>query len=523
MISRTVSRTDLSDVTQSSSLMHTLGAVARELDEAYFQMDRLKDLWSLDKASGSDLDARAKDIQPAVLTRTLSRASVGGVIFSRAGTTGTITIPSGTLVKTGDGVVFRTAVQTQILTGNTDSVLTSIVAVERGADGNVDPNTVIKFGSKIPGVDSVTNPSATTQGRDEETDDSFRERLKAYIRSLDRTTPHAQEFAAIGVEEESGKVVVFAHLFEDPVDNGETILYIDDGLGTAEETLLSTPSGDISELAASSGGQQLITDNGEGLFLINMIGRDFTVAGADPSNNGTFTVLDVPTANTIIVDNGSGIAETPGSATWTMGPEIVTRGLVGPPADSAVGGEEYLNLDSYPVKVEVAPVITSSTRGALTLGTDVFLDPATGLLYFDPPLVATEVITASYTYFTGLIKEVQNVIYGDENDRENFPGYRAGGVRCRVLSPTVVSVSVEATLIFDEGVDAADVIADAETAVSEYINTLGISNDVVRNEIIDRVMGVPGIVDMNLILPSANVTILDDQIARALSANIDIS
>ena len=524
-VSRTVSRTDLSDVTDSSGFKHFLAAFSREIDEAYYQMDRLKDLFDLDKASGIDLDERAKNIQPATLTRTLSRAAAGGVIFTRATTIGTITIASGTVVKTASGILFQTTVQTQILAGGTDSVLTGIAASERGVSGNVDPGTIVKFGSTIPGVDSVTNPAATLQGRDEEGDDAFRSRIKEFIKSLARSTVDALEFVALGVVDDSGKEVIFSHLFEDPLDAGKGILYIDDGFGTAEETLVSSPDGDISDISASAGGEQTITDNGEGLFLTSMIGRDFVIAGALAANNGTHIILDVPTANTVVIDNGTGTAETPGSATWDVGPEIVTRGLAGPPPGSAVGGEEFLLLDNKPVKTEALPAltVTSSTRGALVLNTDVYLNPSAGRLYFTPALAAAEVITAEYTYFSGLISAVQKVVDGDENDRDNFPGYRAGGINIRVLTPDVVVVAVEATLIFEEGVDASGVIASAETVVSEYINNLGISKDVVRNELIEQIMGVVGVHDLTLVLPASNVPILDDEIPRSLAANISIT
>ena len=108
MIARVVTRTALSDVADSSSKKQMLAAAAREDDEIYFQMENLLTLFSIDTATGDDLDERAAEIQPAIITRSLANKATGTVVFSRAGTTGTDNIPIGTVVKTTDGTSFQT-------------------------------------------------------------------------------------------------------------------------------------------------------------------------------------------------------------------------------------------------------------------------------------------------------------------------------------------------------------------------------------------------------------------------------
>jgi uncharacterized phage protein gp47/JayE len=455
MISRVVTRTRLSDVADSSSVKHVLAAASRSDDEQYYQMSLLLQLFSIDTAQGEDLDERAKDIQPAVVTRREAVKATGVVVFSRAGTTGTVTIPIGTKVKTADGVIFTTTsvgtitpTSPEKISGHgvgRDSNDVAVVAEQPGTSGNVIADTIIKFDTKPVGVDEVTNQAALVNGLDEETDSSFRNRLKAFVASLARCTVSALEVNVIGQSDPtSGQTILFAKVVEDIVNRGDVILYIDDGTGAAES-----------------------------------------------------------------VDTVTG--------------ENVTEGLAGPPPDSAVGGEERLNLNEYPIK-EVDPItISSSIRGALTINVEYYLNPASGQINFDPPLVATEVITASYTYYTGLIKLAQTVVDGDPNDRITYPGLRAAGVLVRVRTPQILLQTITATLTVAEGYDFLDTKDLVIQAIKDYINNLNISDDVIRNQLINQVMDVPGLNDILLTAPANNIAILDDQLARTQDANITIT
>lgn len=234
MINKVVSRTALSDITDASVVKHVLAASARELDEVYFQMTNLQSVFSIDTAEGDDLDARAREVLPGVLTRNQATKSTGFVTFSRQGTTGTVNIPQGTRVKTGDGIEFETTATGTIADGFTSSGDVAAVAVVAGAAGNVAAGTVIKFDAKPPGVDAVTNNANFVFGEDKESDADFRNRIRDFIATLPRSTVRALEFAAEQVSISTGQRVRFAHAFEDPVNRGEVVLYIDDGAGTTE-------------------------------------------------------------------------------------------------------------------------------------------------------------------------------------------------------------------------------------------------------------------------------------------------
>ncbi len=460
MIAKVVTRSALSDLTDSGAVRHILTAVAREVDDGYYQLTRVTDGFSLDRAAGFDLDERARDIQPGTLRRLGPRRATGFQVFSRPTNDGTtLTIPVGTAVRRADGTVARTTQEAtitntspEVITGHgvgRDSNAVTVTADTAGAAGNAAINAYSRFVSRPSGIVETLNTTALTGGRDTESDDAFRARLRNFVASLARNTAQALEFAAIGVVNPAGtNEVVYSHVFEDPIQRGNVTLFIDDGAGTTR----------TSESATS---------------------------------------------------------------------ENVTAGLAGPPADSAVGGEEFLTLDNAPVDATQPITITRTPAGgsaiALVLNTDVFLNPANGRMYFATPLLAGDVVNATYTYYTGLITQVQRVIDGDPNDRANYPGWAAAGVRVIVREPRVRTIAVEGTLTLREGFEFTTVQTAVQTSITEYINQLGISGDVIRNEIIERIMAVDGVLDVSLVAPSDNVNILDSEIPRTSLASLAIT
>lgn len=526
-ITKLVTNTQLTDVADSSSVKGMLAATAREMDEGYFQMENVLLLFDIFKATGDDLDERAKEIQPGTITRIGPQQAVGTVIFSRAGTTGTINIPIGTRVKTSDGLIYiTTAVGTitptspEQISGHgigRDSAPVAIIAEAPGVAGNVVGGSIIKFDTKPAGVDEVTNLNPTTFGRDKERDDAFRQRIVDFIASLPRSTVQALESGVLGAEDPvTGAAILFSKAIEDIVNRGNVTLYIDDGTGTAESTTVvaatvlaatytwggttTITSGDTSEVAV---GDFIRLDSDGQWFEISAITPNVDVTILNP---GSLTIPSGATASSI--DTGA---------------DRMTQGLAGPPVDTAVGGEVTLFLDNKPVKSAIAISIVSSIRGVLVESTDFTLNPASGQVQFSPALVTSEAIFAEYTHFTGLIALGQKIVDGDPLDRTNFPGLRAGGVLVLVLTPQVLLQAVTASLIPAEGFTSAQAVVDATEAVKTYINSLGISDDVVRNTIISRIESLSSVADLVLTTPANNIIILDDQMARTTDVNISIT
>jgi uncharacterized phage protein gp47/JayE len=454
MRNRMVARSDLTDLTPTSGWNQVLAAAAREDDEQWFMMGKIQDFTDLDKVSGVDLDERAKELNPSLISRKQAIKAYGEVVFSTSTAVAgsDVTIPIGTEVQVpGTGasspIKYLTTEEGIIAIGNTESNDVDILAVEAGTDGNADPNTITAFGSKPSGVDAVTNPNKLTTGQNKETDDAFRARIKRFALSLSRATIPALQYAAfLGEDTATGRVVQFANVVEDIVNLGRVTVYIDDGQGTAEST-------------------QPVTG------------------------------------------------------------EVVLA--------SAVGGETVLYLDYPAIKTEASFTIYLDPLGggspaALTLGTDYAINPCNGKIKLLPGafpngLTATDEITADYTYFDGLIANAQKHIDGDAADRTNYPGYKAAGVQVRALSSSIVQMSFVANITVLQGYSQTAVASAVSNAIQDYINNLGVEEDVIWHELGERAMAVPGMYNINISTPTEDRVILENQTARILAGNITIS
>ena len=304
MVARVISRSKLVGLTRNSSVFHILASSAGEDAEIYFQLARLRRLFSIDDATGSELDERAAEIQPGTLSRRQAITATTQLVFSRIGTAGTDLIPIGTLAGGTDAqgrINFRTTVADSVTPGNTDSGPVPAVAVIGGVRGNLDVGQVNQMVTRLVNIVAVTNPSRIESGRDRESDDNFRQRIKDFVQSLARGTLRAIEGFARAVTLIDGTAVLFAKVDKPVIPTGIIILYIDDGTGfvetkddsfvggiSEEDVLIASAAGGETEILSS---QKPIKDDAALIFRINDIvrvrGLDWQV---DPAR-GQFELL----------------------------------------------------------------------------------------------------------------------------------------------------------------------------------------------------------------------------------------
>ena len=439
LINAVVARTPLSDVNDASVMRRILLAVADEIFTVYGQFTNLAALFDFQKAEGADLDERAKEILGGTLTRTGSARAVGSLTFTRQTTGTVVSIPSGTICATQDGVQFETTAVGSILSAATSSGPIAARAINTGLEGNVSAGTVVVLVNKPIGVNTVSNTANFSGGAAVESDEDFRARIQNFVQSLARCTVDGIEGALFGVEDTtSGKKVRYVHVFEPVTNPGTAVAYIDDGANTAAST------------------------------------------------------------------------------TSVTGETVIA---------AALGGEEFLYTDNKPLldNLQDSSFEVRKNGTALVLGTDYYVNWASGRIYFTTPLSVGDAITADYQYYTGLVALAQKVVDGDPADRVNFPGYRAAGVDVRVLTPTAVNQPVTANIALLEGFNRTTVLAQAQSNVVAYINALGISGDVIRAEIIERIMATPGVYNVNVTQPAADVVINDDQLVRTTTTQVSIT
>lgn len=445
MIDRVVARSRLTDTEIGGAVHTTLSAVARELDDGYFQMSQLRDSWDIDKAYGSELDLRALDLPDGGLLRGETVKATTTLVFGRTGTSGTVTIPAGTVAQVPNGgPSFVTTASGQITDTNSTSASIPARAQVAGADGNVAINAITQLRG-VAGVETVTNNTVGIAGSDRESDERFRSRIRSYLRALSRGTETSIVYAALNVDLTDagfGRVGSVGVIPYPDLQPGIVNIYIDDGNGTA---------------------------------------------GVTEANYGA--------------------------------PEAVLT--------NAAGGERRLYLASVPV-VD-SSVITIELNGTpLTRNVDFRLDPTTGLIIFDSAVYPTGLttgddVTAEYTWYVGLIAEVQKVVNGDPTDRGTYPGYKAAGIQAFVLPPFVTQLAVEGVVTPEPGF-AGSVLRDSvATALIRYVNSRGVGEDAIYTELIAAAQSVAGVRDIVFSTPVTNVTVGEDELIRLASGNIDLT
>jgi uncharacterized phage protein gp47/JayE len=209
---------------------------------------------------GTDCDSFVADF-PLFGGRLAGVASAGPVTFGRYTTTQPVQVPVGTLVKTNDG--------TQSFTVNLDttnpayqadpsgatqgwfnlgvgvaSVNVTVTNNAVGTAGNVLAGTIGLIASSAPGLDTVTNAAAFTNGMNAETDAALKARFALWFSSLSQGTPAAINAAVADVAQ---------NLTWQQINNtdaggnyrpGTVTVVIDDGSG-------ATPSSTVSLVAAA--------------------------------------------------------------------------------------------------------------------------------------------------------------------------------------------------------------------------------------------------------------------------------
>lgn len=129
----------------------------------------------------------------------------------------------------------------------------------------------------------------------------------------------------------------------------------------------------------------------------------------------------------------------------------------------------------------------------------------------------------AYSYYIGLIKLVHRTIYGDETDLVSFPGTGAAGVKFQILPPTVEEVAISLDITLAEGVSLSNLESEIKSAVTSYINGLGVGAEVILARIVDVVIELEGIVDVEVTSPAENVAIAENELARTKASIISLS
>ena len=141
---------------------------------------------------------------------------------------------------------------------------------------------------------------------------------------------------------------------------------------------------------------------------------------------------------------------------------------------------------------------------------------------------STDVTTGidGYLYYVGLLRRVQRIVDGYEPDAQNFPGRRAVGGAIEILPPLIRKISIAIDVTTDEGVNLGDISNNIKSVVINYIQTLGVGEDVVLSEIIAAIMQIKGVGAVTFSNPPPNterITIANNEKATIIPDDIGIA
>lgn len=125
----------------------------------------------------------------------------------------------------------------------------------------------------------------------------------------------------------------------------------------------------------------------------------------------------------------------------------------------------------------------------------------TGKLGYD---LITSVGTDGYLFYTGLLRRVQRTVDGFAPDPSTFTERRAVGSRIETLPPLIKNISIVLTVTTKEGSTIQDISNNIKSAIIDYVNGLGVGEDVILAAIITAVMKIKGVaaVTFNVPVPS---------------------
>lgn len=204
--------------------------------------------------------------------------------------------------------------------------------------------------------------------------------------------------------------------------------------------------------------------------------------------------------------------------------------------ESAPAGETVLYLPH--IALRDVPTKLQLTRGGLisnllaSMG-EFTVEPSWGQIRLRDPLLAGDRIDTlaiggvlyAYTYYTGLVADVQRLLEGDPYDPVTSPGCRAAGTALRARPATVQNVPLTLDVTWQGGLSDAD-LAAAEAAVTDallaLVNGLDIGQPLYVARLVDAAMDVAEVENVRVVLPAADVYVAVDRVLRSSSTLVTL-
>ncbi len=86
---------------------------------------------------------------------------------------------------------------------------------------------------------------------------------------------------------------------------------------------------------------------------------------------------------------------------------------------------------------------------------------------------------------------------GDEKEIERIiEETKSAGIKVELKRPTIIPLDIKLTIVIVEGIDKAEIRKDVDRMIHQYIDSLGIDDNVIRSQIVKAVLSVQGVRDV---------------------------
>lgn len=255
MITRMSTTTSISDFTPGSNIRTIFETVSHFVEYLQFLIEAAFRSFYVDTAEGEDLDNRVEDF--GMERREAVFASGVETFISDTPATETFIISAGTLVSTeadvfGNTIGYELDNDITFVSGALTATGT-VTCTVAGIIGNVASGTITNISTTIPGVDSVINYSAFTNGSTEENDDQLRKRIPVHLNGLQKGNEDGIKAAILAIEG-----ITLVRMEENTPSAGYITIYVSNESGVLTDDQLDEIQ-EAAESAASFGIETVVS------------------------------------------------------------------------------------------------------------------------------------------------------------------------------------------------------------------------------------------------------------------------
>ena len=390
----------------------------------------------------------------------------GTVTFTGAGGT---SVPAGTQVSTVPSpttptITYQTTAAVTLPNGSGNQTSNaSVTALSPGAAYNTGASTLTNLVSTVPGISSVTNSAAITNGQDAQTTAQQSQAFGQYVGSLMQGSAASLIQAAKSVSGISQAVVA-----ENPSVVSLTVA--SGGAVTDNTTEANLPWGAPYQAFASSPavGDSFVIGGGSVQFskaYVNLATNGAGLTGSWQYYNGSWASLTLT--------DGTSSLSASGTVVFT------------PPSDW-----KQTTLGSY-TGYFIRFTLSSATFTTMAKVNHIFLlNPPPGIV---DVVIANGANTITSTVQDQVLTAVQNVRYS--------------GITVNVITATLLSQNVTANVVVAPGYAQSTVSSNVVSAITQYIQGLNIGQSMPLSALTATVFSVPGVQNVTFSPPSSDVNV----------------